>query len=95
MKGVEQVQCHVGHKKTERYWLDIVHLTLMHNMSRCFDQGKVSPTLKSPMLKDLWTLGPVVLLGDYHAHMENDEDTWRGVIRKNGPLGLNPMVNCY
>lgn len=33
---------------------------------------------------------PVVLLGDVSAHMDNDSETWRGVVRRNGLLDLNP-----
>lgn len=32
---------------------------------------------------------PVVLLGDVSAHMDNDSETWRGVVRRNGLLDLN------
>lgn len=31
----------------------------------------------------------VVLPGDVNTHMDNDSETWRGVIRRNGLLDLN------
>jgi exonuclease III len=56
------------------------------------NDGKEYTTFLDEVTEALETVPPtesVMLIGDFNAHVGNDDQTWRGVIGRNGPADFN------